>query len=103
MRVGIMRVEFHLSQSHSLKEKRRPLKSLLERLRNRFHCSAAEVDFQDLHQRAAVGVSMVAADGRQLARMMQAVVEYIHNNPDMQVLNVEQESLSIPQNASTGL
>lgn len=93
MRMGFMRVTLLIPMSHSLKEKRRPLKSLLEKLRNRFHVSAAEVDAQDLHQRAVIGVALVAADGGMLAREMQAVAEFIYTNPDMRVLSIEEDSL----------
>ncbi|MDR1745553.1 MAG: DUF503 domain-containing protein, partial [Planctomycetota bacterium] len=78
MRIGFMRASLMLPASHSLKEKRRPLRSLMEKLRNRFHVSVAEVDAQDLHQRAVIGVALVAADGGALAREMRAVREFIY-------------------------
>lgn len=91
--MGFMRVELLLPASHSLKEKRRPLRSLMEKLRNRFHVSVAEVDAQDLHQRAVVGVAFVAADGGALAREMQSVKEFVHNNPECQILAIEERTL----------
>lgn len=93
MRMGFMRATLLVPMSHSLKEKRRPLKSLLEKLRSRFHVSAAEVDAQDLHQRAVVGIALVAADGGQLAKQMQAVREFIYNNPELQTLDIEEDTL----------
>lgn len=93
MRMGWMRIDLLIPMSHSLKEKRRPLKSLLEKLRNRFNVAAAEVDCQELHQRAAVGVAFVAADGGHLADQMRSVREFIHNNPDCQVLDIREDSL----------
>lgn len=94
MRMGWMRINLYIPMSHSLKEKRRPLRSLLEKLRSRFHLSAAEVDCQDLHQRAVVGVAFVAADGGVLADQMRAVREFIHNNPDCQVLDIDEDTLA---------
>lgn len=93
MCVGFMRVTLLIPMSRSLKEKRRPLKSLIEKVRNRFHVSVAEVDAQDMHQRAVLGVALVAADGGMLAREMGAVKEFIYNNPDCQVLDIAEESL----------
>lgn len=93
MRMGFMRVSLMLPASHSLKEKHRPLRSLMEKVRNRFHVSVAEVDAQDLHQRAVVGIAFVAADGGVLAREMQAVKEFIHNNPECQILDIEEQTL----------
>lgn len=91
--MGFMRATLLLPASHSLKEKRRPLRSLMEKVRNRFHVSVAEVDAQDLHQRAVVGIAFVAADGGVLAREMQAVKEFIYNNPECQVLDIEEQTL----------
>lgn len=91
MRMGFMRVTLMVPGSHSLKEKRRPLKSLMEKIRNRFRVSVAEVDAQDLHQRAVVGIAFVAADGGILAKEMQAVTDFIYNNPECQVLDIAQD------------
>lgn len=88
MRVGWMRIELLIPGSRSLKEKRRPLKSLVERLRNRFHVSVAEVAHQDLHQRATIGVAVVAADGGGVRDQMRFVREFVHGNPDCQVLDI---------------
>ncbi len=93
MRMGWLRVDLLIPMSHSLKEKRRPLKSLLEKLRHRFNVAAAEVDCQDLHQRAVIGIALIASDGGVLAREMQAVKEFIYNNPDCQVADIQEDSL----------
>lgn len=93
MRMGWMRVELLIPWSHSLKDKRRPVKSLLEKLRAKFQVAAAEVDAQDLHQRAVLGIGLVAADGGNLAERMRAVREFLHQNPDCQVLDIREESM----------
>ena len=63
MTVGILRAELVLPGVRSLKEKRRILSSLLERLRSRFPVSVSEVDHQDAWGRTAIGVAMVGSDG----------------------------------------
>ena len=93
MRMGWMRIDLLIPMSHSLKEKRRPLKALVEKLRNRFSVAVAEVDCQDLHQRAVIGVAFVAADGGVLAGQMRAVKEFVANNPDCQLLDVREETM----------
>lgn len=94
MRVGYMRIELLIPGSRSLKEKRRPLKSLIERLRLRFHVSVAEVDHQDLHQRAAIGIALVASDGGNLLDQMRMLKEFIYNNPECQVLDVRESQVA---------
>ncbi len=60
MNVGLCIVEFHLTASHSLKEKRRVLRRLKDRLRGRFNVSVAEIDHQDLWQRATLGIVAIS-------------------------------------------
>jgi uncharacterized protein YlxP (DUF503 family) len=64
MNVGLCIVEIHLSASHSLKDKRRVLRGLKDRLRNRFNVSVAEIDHQDLWQRATLGIVSIS-EGRE--------------------------------------
>jgi uncharacterized protein len=60
MVVGVVTWELHLAACQSLKDKRHVLKSLKDRLHNRFNVSAAETAYQDLWQRAELSVCVVA-------------------------------------------
>lgn len=73
MVVGIVRIELHLPASRSLKDKRQVVRSLKDRIRERVQAAVAEVDHQDLWQRAALGVAVVAGDGGQVRERLQAV------------------------------
>ncbi len=64
MFVGVLQVELSIPGAYSLKEKRRVLKGLLERLRRDFAVSAAEVDRHDVWNSALVGVAFVSNDAR---------------------------------------
>ena len=64
MVVGLMTWELHLNGCRSLKDKRRILKSLKDRLHSRFNVSVAETAHQDLWQRAELTCSVVATDRR---------------------------------------
>lgn len=96
MRVAWLRVELMIHGSRSLKEKRRPLKSLLDRLSNRFNVSVAEVDHHDLHQRAVIGIALVAADGGNLADRVRAVKEFIYNDPECRILDIREAGAGDP-------
>jgi uncharacterized protein YlxP (DUF503 family) len=60
MVVGICAIEIVLPHAQSLKDKRRVLKGLKDRLRSRHNISLAEVGGQDLWQRATLGMAAVA-------------------------------------------
>ncbi len=79
MVVGICTVEIHLPYCHSLKEKRRVLQSLMTRLRGRHNISFAEVDSQDLWQRAVLGITAVASARRPIEGMFEAILGEIES------------------------
>ncbi|MBD3413735.1 MAG: DUF503 family protein [Candidatus Aminicenantes bacterium] len=71
MIIGYLCIEIYLPYSHSLKEKRKRLKSYQDRLKKRFNVSFAELDYQNKWQRAKIG--MVAINSRK------AVIEKAFN------------------------
>ena len=73
MFAGIVRIELHLPGSTSLKDKRSIVRSLKDRIRERVHAAVAEVDHQDLWQRAALGVAVVSGESHQVTEMLDSV------------------------------
>ena len=70
MIVAIAVLELHIPAARSLKDKRRVVKSLIERMHAKFRVSVAETDFQDLHQRAEIGVAAVGRSESELQHLM---------------------------------
>jgi uncharacterized protein len=60
MPVGLLTLEIHLPYAHSLKEKRAVIRKIRDRLRARFNVAVAEIDQQDVWQRATLGVASVS-------------------------------------------
>ena len=89
--VGVCVLELVIVASHSLKEKRSVLKSLITRLRQQFNVSVAEVGYQDQWQRAAIAVSVVAGDRAMVDPMLEQVVRYVESNIPGQVTSVHKE------------
>jgi uncharacterized protein YlxP (DUF503 family) len=71
--IGVLTLELRLENSHSLKEKRHVVASLKARLRNKFNVAVAEIDYQDLWQRAAVAVVTVSPDHEQAEKVLRSV------------------------------
>jgi len=71
--IGVLTLELRLENSHSLKDKRHVVKSLKDRLRNKYNVSVAEIDYQDLWQRAAIAAVTVASDHTRAEQVLQSV------------------------------
>jgi uncharacterized protein len=71
--VGVLTLELRLDNSHSLKEKRHVVESLKTRLRNKFNVSVAEIDYQDLWQRAALAAVTVSSDHVHAEKVLRSV------------------------------
>lgn len=73
--VGVLTLELRLENSHSLKEKRHVVQSLKDRLRSKFNVAVAEIDYQDLWQRAAVAAVTVSSDQAHAEKVLRSVEE----------------------------
>jgi len=73
MVVGVVTLELHLPYARSLKDKRQVLERLKGRLRARFNVAVAELDNQDLWQRATLAVVSVSNDQNHLTQLLEAV------------------------------
>ncbi len=71
--IGVLTLELRLENAHSLKDKRHVVKSLKDRLRSKFNVAVAEIEYQDLWQRAAVAAVTVSADHAYAERLLQSV------------------------------
>ncbi len=77
MVVGVLKITLLFHGCHSLKDKRRILKSLLQKSKNKFNLSAAEVAAHDIHGRAVVAFSTVGTDLSFVNSVMDKVADFI--------------------------
>ncbi len=89
MVVGLLHMELHLPASHSLKAKRSVVNHVKERLRTRFNASVAEVDHQDLWQRAALAVAVVSGEAQGLDRVLRDILSVVEREDRLQVLDYQ--------------
>ena len=78
MVVGVSIFELHLPEARSLKQKRKVVKGLIERIHRRFRVSIAETDHHDLHQRSEISIAAIArseADGQRLMDSIRDIIE----------------------------
>lgn len=94
MNIGALIVRLRLPENHSLKGKRKVLKSITTQVSNRFNVSIAEVDDHDLWQLATLGVSCVSNDSRHVNEILSHVMDFIERiRGDAEVVDYEIEIL----------
>jgi uncharacterized protein len=93
MCVAVVQADLLVPGCRTLKEKRSVVRGLVERARQRFHASVAEVGGQDLLQRAVIGAAFVAGDRALLAAEAEALLSYIEGCPDVRLLDRQVEIL----------
>lgn len=88
-----MECEFIIPSSHSLKEKRAVLKSMLTRSKQKFNISAAEIDHQNVWQRTRLGFVTVSSSKEMAEKEMTQVLCFLESNPSWECLEHYQEYL----------
>jgi len=91
--VSLIKIDFLVPHSDSLKSKRRIIKSLKDKLRARFNVSVAEVDYLEDWQRATIGVTMISNERRHLQRGYSAIDRLFEEKSDIQLLDISMEWL----------
>lgn len=93
MHVGVVTLELAIYDAMSLKDKRRAIKSVKDRLRARFNVSVAEVDHLDARQRATLAVAMVSNEARYLHGGIDRIVDFIRTGGGVSLLDYQKEVL----------
>lgn len=91
MIVGTLKLRLVLRESHSLKDKRRVIKSLKDTLSNKFNISVAETDEQDVWQTAQIGVATVGTDGGFVQSVLTSVENYVRFFGGVEMVDAQQE------------
>ena len=92
-RVALGLIELHLPDVDSLKGKRHVLKGLKQKVRARFEVAVAEVDHQDVWQRATLAVAYVSADAGHANTVVSKAMDFIEDNVEGRVLETFVEIL----------
>lgn len=91
MKVLLLKVKLRASWVHSLKEKRMIVKSIIQRLKNKFNISVGEVDEQDIHQTIVIGITGVCGSCAQVDSTMENIVAFIEENTDAEIISIEHD------------
>ena len=91
MHIGVCKIQLRIPDSQSLKAKRRIVKSLITRLKNRFNIAIAEVEALDTHQFAVLAAVSVSNDAAHLNRLISHVITFVEKNVDAELVDYETE------------
>lgn len=87
MWIGWIELDILLGDVHSLKAKRSLVRPLVADLQRTFRVSAAETGSLDLHRRAGIGVSLVAADSQHVIDVLDKVEDFVARRPELDLLS----------------
>jgi len=93
--VGAAVVELHVHGSQSLKQKRGVVRSVVQRLRNRFNVAVAEIGGQDTWQRAVLGITTTGIDRTRVREVLNRVLVFIEELHLAEVTNSDVELLEL--------
>jgi uncharacterized protein YlxP (DUF503 family) len=86
------KLTLYISHATSLKDKRQVRRSLVEKTRQRFNVSVAEVDTQDIHQTLTLGIAVVSGDFYHAQNSLDEVVRFIEKNADAELIKIEEHT-----------
>lgn len=87
MTIGALQIELTVIDAMSLKDKRRVIKSIKDRIAHGHNVSIAEVGALDEHRRSILGIAMVGNDGRYIEGALSKLVDFIRAAPQVSLLD----------------
>ena len=94
MFVLALEIDLLIEHSHSLKDKRGVIRSIVDGARRRYQVASAETGFQDKHQRATLGFAAVSSSQHHATEIIDDVSRFVWSFPEIQVLEEERSWLS---------
>ena len=83
------KLTLYIHHAASLKDKRQVRRSLIDKARQRFNVSIAEVDTQDIHQTLTIGVAVVSGDAAHARDSLDEIVRFMEVHADAELIKVE--------------
>jgi len=83
------KLTFYIPHATSLKDKRQVCRSLIDKTRQRFNVSVAEVDTQDVHQTLTIGVAVVSGDVAHAQNSLDEIIRFMEDHADAELTGVE--------------
>ena len=89
MTIGVLQLEIGIPDAMSLKDKRRVVKSLKDRIAHNHNVSVAEVGALDEHRRSIIAIAMVDNDSRYVESQLSKLVDFVRLNPQASLIDYQ--------------
>ena len=83
------KLTFYISHAASLKDKRQVCRSLVDKTRQKFNVSVAEVDTQDIHKTLTVGIAVVSGENAHAQQSLDEIIRFMEGHADAELTGVE--------------
>jgi uncharacterized protein len=93
MTIGVLQLELSIADAMSLKDKRRVILSLKDRIAHAHNVSIAEVGALDEHRRSIIGMAMVANDKAYVEGALSKLVDFVRTVPQVNLIDYQIEML----------
>jgi len=93
MTIGVLQIELAIPDAFSLKDKRRVIKSIKDRIAHHHNVSIAEVGALDEHRRSILGMAMVSNDSRYVQSALSKLVDFVRMAPKVSLVDYQIELL----------
>lgn len=93
MIIGICTCEIYIFNANSLKSKRSVVKSIIEKSKNRFNISIAEVGENDKWQKSIIALSTISNDQRIVEETIEKVINFFDSYSEIEIINIKREIL----------
>ena len=91
MHTLIAKLKFYIPYATSLKDKRQVCRSIVDKTRQRFNVSIAEVGTQDVHQTLTLGVAIVSGEFTRGKNILEEIIRFMEKNAEAELISVEQD------------
>lgn len=91
MIVGLLELELRIPGAQSLKDKRMLMRSLRDRIRNKFNVSVAEVDGGDARRQGFLGVAHVSNEQKFSNQVLSKIVNLVESEPELELVDYRLE------------
>lgn len=91
MILGICTCEIFIFNANSLKSKRSVIKSIINKSKNRFNISIAEVGENDKWQKSVIAFSTISNDKKIVEESMEKVIDFFDSYSEIEIINITRE------------